>query len=187
MNNFFNEFLFLCWVFLPAIIANMAPVFAAKLPVLSGWSYPLDFYGSFRGRRVLGDHKTIRGLIAGIIVGIVVTLLQFGLADIWPALHGKLPEFYLSASPVILGFLLGFGALAGDAIKSFFKRALNIAPGRPWFPFDQLDSVLGALLATALYLPFSGTDWVIIIVGGVVVHLLVVVIGYFLGIRDHII
>ena len=152
MNNFFNEFLFLCWVFLPAIIANMAPVFAAKLPVLSGWSYPLDFFYTFRGQRVLGDHKTIRGLIAG-----------------------------------ILGFLLGFGALAGDAIKSFFKRALNIAPGKPWFPFDQLDSVLGALLSAALYLPFTGIDWLIVIVGGVAVHLLVVVIGYTLGIRDHII
>jgi CDP-2,3-bis-(O-geranylgeranyl)-sn-glycerol synthase len=45
-----------------------------------------------------------------------------------------------------LGFLLGLGAMAGDAAKSFFKRRLGIAPGHPWIPFDQIDFQIGALL-----------------------------------------
>ncbi len=186
MNNFLKEFAFLCWLFLPAIVANMAPVLVAKMPVLSRWSHPLDFHAKIRGRRVLGDHKTIRGLIAGVIVGVIITVLQFSLVTGWPALADKLPQFYKSANPLILGFLLGFGALAGDAIKSFFKRAIDIPSGQTWFPYDQLDSTLGALIAVAFYITFSIGDWAIVIVGGVVVHLVVVSVGYAVGVRDHI-
>jgi CDP-2,3-bis-(O-geranylgeranyl)-sn-glycerol synthase len=46
---------------------------------------------------------------------------------------------------------MGFGALAGDSIKSFFKRRLGFAPGKAWVPFDQLDFIVGGLTLTSLY------------------------------------
>jgi len=49
---------------------------------------------------------------------------------------------------LLFGFLMGFGALLGDMTKSFFKRRLGYAPGKPFIPFDQLDFVVGALLFT---------------------------------------
>jgi len=55
--------LFVVWFFLPAGLANMTPIFAAKLPYLSRWSFPLDGYATFRGKRVFGSHKTIRGVL----------------------------------------------------------------------------------------------------------------------------
>jgi hypothetical protein len=51
-----------------------------------------------------------------------------------------------SAGWLATGLRFGFGAVAGDAAKSFFKRRLAIAPGSPWIPFDQLDFAVGALV-----------------------------------------
>ena len=41
---------------------------------------------------------------------------------------------------------MGFGALAGDLVKSFFKRRIGINPGAKFIPFDQTDFVVGALV-----------------------------------------
>ena len=42
-----------------------------------------------------------------------------------------------------LGLRFGIGAMAGDSIKSFFKRRTNIPPDEPWIPFDEVDFALG--------------------------------------------
>jgi len=120
---------------LPAGVANTVPVIAAKYSWLPALNRPLDGGATFRGRRVLGDHKTWRGLLVGIVFGSITGII-------------------LGQSAVV-GGLLGFGALAGDAAKSFFKRQLNIAPGKPWPLFDQLDYVLGALLVASFMFPLT--------------------------------
>lgn len=44
--------------------------------------------------------------------------------------------------------------MTGDAVKSFFKRQRDMPPGSSWFPFDQLDFVIGALVfASVIELP----------------------------------
>jgi CDP-2,3-bis-(O-geranylgeranyl)-sn-glycerol synthase len=49
---------------------------------------------------------------------------------------------------------MAFGALAGDAVKSFFKRQIGIAPGHRWLGPDQLDFIVGACAFLALvYVP----------------------------------
>jgi CDP-archaeol synthase len=45
-----------------------------------------------------------------------------------------------SDHPVQPGLLISFGALAGDSIKSFFKRQIGIRSGASWLVFDQLVS-----------------------------------------------
>ena len=71
-----RDALFVLWFFLPAGLANMTPIFAARLPALSRWSFPLDGYATFRGKRVFGSHKTIRGVVSGMLIGIVTVYLQ---------------------------------------------------------------------------------------------------------------
>ncbi len=44
---------------LPAAFANMAPVIFKRVNFLV---YPVDFGLKFRGRRLLGENKTIRGV-----------------------------------------------------------------------------------------------------------------------------
>jgi CDP-2,3-bis-(O-geranylgeranyl)-sn-glycerol synthase len=121
----------------PAYAANMAPPFAR---FWRGWNRPLS-------RRWFGSHKTVVGFAAGVAAGAGVGLVQSAI-DWWPV--------PVTASGLALGLRFGIGAMAGDTVKSFFKRRLAIAPGAPWIPFDQLDFVAGALVAVW---PVAALSW----------------------------
>jgi CDP-2,3-bis-(O-geranylgeranyl)-sn-glycerol synthase len=145
-----HEVLQVLWLFVPAYLANMSPVF------VQGWfprlAAPIDGGRSFRGKRVLGDHKTWRGLLVGIVVGIATYELQrlFHAAG----LASGLALLDYADDPLLPGFLMGLGTGVGDAVKSFFKRRVDIAPGASWPVFDQLDFFAGAyLFVSAVYVP----------------------------------
>ncbi|HEX5050448.1 MAG TPA: CDP-archaeol synthase [Planctomycetota bacterium] len=115
------------WLSLPGlallVAANTAPVVAASLAGQRA-AWPLDcglVLGD--GRRLLGGHKTWRGLAAATLAAGAVAL-AFGLA-------------------FRVGALAGASTIAGDALSSFVKRRLDRAPGA-WIPgLDQLpESVL---------------------------------------------
>lgn len=137
------------WFFLPAGLANMAPIFAAHTPLLSRLDAPMDGGKKLRGVRMLGENKTWRGLIAGTITGALVAFIQATAFGVWPefADYIGLPTM-TTGTTLLVGALLGFGALMGDAVESFFKRQLRIAPGKSWVPFDQTDFIIGATLCT---------------------------------------
>jgi len=78
-----------------------------------------------RGQRLFGSHKTVRGLLTGVIAASIIGLLQ---------------------GNVVMGTVMGLGALWGDAMKSFFKRQFKINPGARWSPWDQIDFVIGAII-----------------------------------------
>lgn len=166
------------WFFAPAGPANFAPVFANKIPILNKWHTPLDFGKTYRGKPIFGENKTWRGLISGIVVGMFIAALQY---NIWipPELAGKSLAFYLT-----LGGLLGFGALAGDALESFAKRQASITPGKSWFPFDQIDYVIGGILASLLIVRLPLVIYVWILVLYFVLHLLFAYIAFLLKLKD---
>lgn len=126
----------------------------------------------------LGAHKTWRGFIFGVLTGELIYLFQYFFNP------EVLSLFNYQEYSWAWGFLLGFGALAGDAIKSFFKRRLNIKPGRPWIPFDQIDYALGALIVASFIFPLTWQIWLIIILSGIILHSLSNLIGYALKIKD---
>ena len=169
------------YFFLPAYLANMAPVLiGGAWPALAR---PLDGGRMLGGRRILGDHKTWRGLLAGIAVGVLVFEAQVLLHRLG-LLHRLAAVDYGSALPLLPGFLLGLGAGVGDAIKSFFKRRRDIAPGASWIGFDQLDFMAGAyLLVLPLYaLPLLPT---LVLLPAVFAGSLVVsATGYWLGLKE---
>ena len=45
--------------------------------------------------------------------------------------------------------------MLGDAVKSFFKRSIGIASGRPWFPFDQIDFIIGGTIFALPFIPIT--------------------------------
>lgn len=161
--------------FLPAGLANMTPVVANMIPGLRDWNTPLDFGKTYRGKRIFGSSKTWRGVVAGTLVGGISAVIIGGLNQ------NVLGPY----SQLVAGLLLGFGALAGDAIESFFKRQRGIAPGKTWFPFDQIDYIIGGLLAVRIIAPVP--FWVIGTVFFVyfALHLVTVYVFYKLGIRDQ--
>lgn len=172
------------WFFLPAGLGNMAPIFAAHLPVLRHYNAPMDGGKYLRGVRLLGSNKTWRGLIAGVVVGAVVAVTQTVLLGYMPDVQEYLALPNLSlAMGLLIGALLGFGALAGDALKSFFKRQLRIAPGKSWVPFDQTDFIIGAAICTA---PFVRLDtavylWALALL--CLLHFLVSFLGWKVGMK----
>jgi len=168
------------YFFVPAYLANMAPVLVQGH--FESLATPIDGGRCLRGRRVLGDHKTWRGILVGVVVGTVVYELQrlAQAAGMWP----DLARFDYAQHPLLPGFLLGLGTGIGDSVKSFFKRQVGIAPGASWFPFDQLDFLVGAWLAVSLVdaPPLLATLACapIILAGGVVTS----AIGYHLGLKE---
>ncbi len=203
-NHLFDPLFFLqaLWLMLPAYVANMAPVLLAK--VLPKWGAPIDG-GRKRadGTRLLGDGKTWRGLIGGAIVGGLVALLQAAIP--WSIMTDFGLTIYGSwVGPVALGFALGFGALVGDAVKSYFKRKSGRPRGTPWIGPDQLDFVVGGLgfvIAAGLVLDLTlgsgfADGWVslwliqrwwvplFLVVATPLLHWLVNVIGYKLGLKQ---
>jgi CDP-2,3-bis-(O-geranylgeranyl)-sn-glycerol synthase len=172
---------FALWFFLPAGIANVTPIFAAKTPGLKRLSAPIDFGKHFRGKRILGNHKTWRGLITGITMAVLVAGLE-GL--IYRHINNQQICDMIYPPGLKLGFLLGLGALLGDMAKSLFKRQFNVKPGRSWFPFDQLDYIAGGLLFSAIIVRLTLLQYAWIIAVWFGMHLVSSYIGYRLKLKD---
>lgn len=180
----FNDLFLAFWFFLPAAFANVTPILVAPLPVLSHWNTPIDGGKTWREKRILGSHKTWRGFFFGVGIAMIVCWLQ-GIAyeeSMW--LRDHLDMDYTLENTLVLGAMLGAGALLGDAVESFFKRQIGVRPGKVWFPWDQLDYILGALFMSlfAVILPWGAYVWIFCL--WFVMHLLFSVIGYFLKLKD---
>ncbi len=169
------------WLLLPAGAANMAPVLAAR--AFPSWDLPVDFGWSPGGKRLFGAHKTWRGMAAGVIAGGLVFVLQQHVADLSPAIQGLLADLDHGRLPLLFGAWLGLGALVGDLVKSFAKRRLGIAPGRSWFPFDQLDWLFGALAFASPFLRLSGGLMAAVLLLGLVLHLAIHALGRAMGLN----
>lgn len=179
-----NALLFSLWFFLPAGLANGAPVLASKLPFLKKFKTPIDYGAHYRGKRILGNNKTWRGLLAGILTAIITVVIQVYIYNHWSFVRDISLIDYSSLNPWLLGFLLGFGALFGDAAESFIKRQVDVASGESWFPFDQLDYVVGGLFFSSLVVSLSFRYYVLIAIVWFCLHLLSVYGGYLIGWRD---
>ena len=70
-----SNFWFALWFFLPAGLANGAPVIANKVPLINKWITPLDFGKTWGGKRIFGSNKTWRGLVVGGLTGGVASLV----------------------------------------------------------------------------------------------------------------
>jgi CDP-2,3-bis-(O-geranylgeranyl)-sn-glycerol synthase len=168
-SRYMNLLINIFWIFAPAAAANMAPVFAENIPILKT---PVDFNATFNGVRILGDHKTWRGILFGLLAAAAIAALQNYLIGS-NRLH-----------PIVFGTLIGGGALAGDLIKSFIKRRLGIPPGESFLIADQIDWVLGALIVSSFLYRWSFLSILIILVFWGILHILTNLVGYWLGIRE---
>ncbi len=186
------------WIFLPAYVANMGPVFVAKL--IPGWTAPIDGGRVGKdGNRILGPGKTWRGLAGGTLLGALTALAVAWAAQRWNVMQSW--DYGASAgSPwwaiAIYGAAIGYMALVGDAVKSYFKRRLGKQRGAPWVPFDQLDFVVFGLAAMVLAGPVLADGWVrgallddwavlaTIVLLTPLLHFAVNIIGYGLKLKD---
>jgi len=106
---------------LPALLANGAPAVGAKLcaknNILKKLYTPISVSW-------LGKNKTYGGWLLGILTAVLVVLIQERL--------------------ILIGLIMGIGTMAGDSIKSLFKRRVQIKEGKYIF-WDTIDWFLGTL------------------------------------------
>ena len=169
------------WFFLPAGIANMVPVLVKKVNILN---IPIDLGHKYRDKPLFGRNKTSRGLVFGVLTAIITALIQDVLADKYESFQNITLAPFDQYGFLLIGFLLGFGALLGDVVESFVKRRVNIGPGDKFIPWDQLDFVIGPLLlASIVYRP----SWQVVVCLVIVIpffHIGINFLGYYLKIKD---
>jgi CDP-diglyceride synthetase len=118
------------------IIANGVPVLARNV-FNERLNTPLDFNQKFvDGRPWFGEAKTLRGLVASI----VVTALAAVALDL----------------RLMLGVVIACLAMFGDLISSFIKRRFNIKPSDRALGLDQIPESLFPMIACQIML---GLDW----------------------------
>lgn len=144
--NLLSMLLSVLWFFVPAYLANMAPVFASRFAWWEFLNTPVDFAYKYKGEFLFGSHKTWRGFAVGILWATFGVIFQYLMYEQRGFLYSISLIDYSAHSLLLLGFLFGFGALFGDLMKSFFKRRMKIGSGKKFIPFDQLDYTIGTLL-----------------------------------------
>ncbi|MDO5844612.1 MAG: CDP-2,3-bis-(O-geranylgeranyl)-sn-glycerol synthase [Methanocorpusculum sp.] len=128
---------------IPAYIPNPAAA-------LVGGGTPIDFGKCAKdGNRIFGDGKTWRGLIGGILIGIIFGIVQIFLVNTF---HWD----FLPQHTIITVCALAAGSLLGDLIKSYFKRRLGKDRGTKWPIADMYDMVVGSLVLLTLVLLVTG-------------------------------
>ena len=184
-SNYWLEPVRFAWLAAPVVIAALVHVIVLKFRWLEPLRIPLDGGASWRGRRLFGDNKTVRGAVVMIGVSAIVAVLQGAF---------RIPRLeyfdYQDANLLALGLLLGIGFVVGELPNSFIKRQLGVAPGAHagvWHTLaDQLDSVIGALLTLSfLWIPPLRV-WIVALVMGTGLHMAVNGVFVLLGVKRHI-
>jgi len=187
--------------FFSAIFLILAFIFPLAVHVLwlrsrlsRSFSGPIDFRLHLRGRRILGDNKTWRGLIALP----PASAISFSL---FAVVRESLPEWLQQgmwnmppSEYAFVGFLTGLALMLAELPNSFFKRRLNVPPGEApqrsllriaCMLLDRFDSVIGGLIVLSLLLPVRLSMWVWTIAFGVILHAAMSVLLYRLRLKSR--
>ena len=153
---------------LPAYAANMMPILGCKFH-LPG-SRPIY-------KKRFGDNKTWRGFYTWYIWALLMLYIQQ-----YAQTHDMRTQLvlldYANINIFFYAFLFGIWALTWVLIKSYIKRRFGIKPGKPWFPFDQLDFIVWALVFVSPFFGLSLRYILIIIVLTPWLHILTNKISY---------
>jgi hypothetical protein len=160
-------------------------------PRSRAWQIPLDAGRTFRGRRLLGDNKTIRGFaIMTPAAALSFAALATGAALLSPGETGLWSLSILQYAA--LGAWAGLGFMLAELPNSFIKRQLDIAPGAAprsplaataCFIVDRLDSIVGMLLAVSLAVPTPWATWAWVLIVGPAIHWSFSVLLFRLGVK----
>lgn len=167
------------YLMLPAYFANMAPVIVKRINLAA---FPIDFNKKIGKFPVLGRNKTFRGVIFGVLFAVIIAYLQHSAYNIG---FFKGISFMDYRNWLLFGFLMGLGALAGDLVKSFFKRRIGIKPGHKFVPFDQTDFVAGALVFIMPVFDVTLAIFIVSLLLSFALHITVNHIAFYLKIRGE--
>jgi CDP-2,3-bis-(O-geranylgeranyl)-sn-glycerol synthase len=169
------------FLILAFVLAGLPHSLWMKNRLSQALAIPLDGGRMFRGRRILGENKTLRGFV----IMIPAAALAFGAVAALISLPQGVPPATLwqltPAGYAALGAWAGFGFMAGELPNSFVKRQLGILPGQApgsgltraiCFTVDHIDSIVGMLAAVTVAVHTPWTTWLWVLILGPSIHLL---------------
>src|SRR3989344_2522112 len=177
-----NDIIALFYFLIPAGFANMFASLSTK--IFPNFNYPMDFNIKIFNKRLFGSHKTIRGLIFGLIGAIMGSLIQYLLINFDYFKNITLID-YSTYNWILIGFLFGIGTILGDAIESSIKRQMGIAPGKSFMPFDQVDWIIGAFIAMLPVYKIQLIDSFVLLILYFFIHLIIRYLGYLLKLNKE--
>ncbi len=170
------------YLMLPLVISGIIHMVVVRSNVFKVIKIPIH-------QQAFGENKTWRG----VLVMPVLSMLGVWATQQIPVEGSELVTVSLvNESAIILGILLGLGYVIFELPNSFIKRRLGIAPGKLppskkiiFIIIDQADSAIGCALVYLLMKDISVMIFLIIIFLGPLIHLLVNLTLYLLGLRKE--
>ncbi len=179
------QFILSClYFFLPAYFTNMTPPLIKRAGLFNFLAKPVDFGKKIGPVPILGGHKSWRGVIFGIIAGILIAGLQYWLYQ-FPFIQKLSLINYRQINILLFGFLISSGAVFGDLLFAFIKRRLKMEPGARFLPFDQTNYVIGAFIFLEPFLKLSYFSWLTIFILTFFLHIIVNHMGYWMGLHRN--
>jgi hypothetical protein len=162
------------------VLAGVMQTLWLRSKLFQRFAWPLDGNITVRGRRIFGENKTVAGFF-GMVVFAAGTYTVIGII----AQHIEVPFQFKSILPettkqwAATGTWSGFCYMLFELPNSFVKRQFDIPPGH--IPnnrlgrflvlvVDEVDSVLGATIATALIFPLGLKFIGFSLIGGMIIH-----------------
>ncbi len=151
--DYILSFLFFAFPVTFAAWVHMAIVKSDRLQFLK---IPLDMNRTYRGKRIFGNNKTIRGIVIMVLFSILFTYILEWITEQSDFAQRYAVLDFTHYPSYLFGILYGLGYTLFELPNSFVKRQRDIQPGKSagftHIMIDQADSVLGCLLFTW---PFS--------------------------------
>ena len=187
MGKMIYELLLVCS---PAIFAGIFHMVVVKYNWFCFLSYPLDHKKTFRGKRIFGDNKTYRGLVAMVLLAAAFSwYYQYFLMSYKSVFEHNLLWLDSAFAWFQYGVLFGVGYVVGELPNSFYKRQKDIQPGKSngfWTKIiDQFDSVVSVLVLLLLFSDFTWNHFWFGLVFFGLFHAAVNVLLYIIGLRKE--
>ncbi len=167
------------WLVAALSLAGVAHVLWLKSRWSRAFDRPLDGGATFRGRRLFGANKKLRGLVAMPLASMIAFSALAAARELYPAWLAAGFWEMPPAGYALLGFACGLAFMLAELPNSFVKRQLDIAPGEEprhkWLRpvclvADRGDSTLGVLAVITLVLPVPVATWLWMLVLGPASH-----------------
>ena len=179
------------YLFAPLMGGSLVLGFCHRFSLARTLARPIDAGANLSRRRILGDGKTWRGLLAFPLGTAPVFWLQAnGLHDVRGLRELELFDYGAIAHAWAVGLGLGAAAMLAELPNSFIKRRVGIRSGHPatrWRALahfvDQVDLLVGFYLVLACLVPLDGRVVATSVVFFYVAHQGATIAAHALGMR----
>jgi hypothetical protein len=181
----------LAYLFLPLLGGALLVGLCTRYNWAVALARPVDRGVTLRGRRLFGDNKTFRGMLAGTLGTALAMVLQGKVLHLLGAACALEYVDYSRLALWRLGLVLGLTRMLSELPNSFAKRQLDIPPGHlakgglaaVFYVLDHLDYLPATWIVLAGLVQVTVSRVLVSVVVVFAAHHLASAVGYWLGMR----